>query len=137
MPIYKSLYTRITPDSSDLLSSNFSAEMTEMAHVLRNLSSPESRTTTPSLIIVDELGRGSSVADGLSISLAITDELVRRHTQATMTTVFMCTHFPDLPKLMGQRPGVTTLRMKVNVSVLVFVLFFLLVHSSLAAGMPE
>lgn len=124
MPIYKSLYTRIAPDASDLLNSTFSSEMTEMAHVLRNLAPPDTasaspaagNSNTPSLIIIDELGRGSSVADGLSISLAITDELVRRHYQSAMVTVFMCTHFPELPKLIGQRPGVSTLRMKVNVS---------------------
>lgn len=87
-----------------------------MAYILRNLSSSDSNTTTPALVIIDELGRGSSVVDGLSITLAITDELVQCHSESAITTVFMCTHFQDLPKLMGQRPGVSTLRMKVNVS---------------------
>ena len=90
--------------------------MTEMAYILHSIGSTDTNRTTSTLVIIDELGRGSSVVDGLSITLAIADKLVHCHTPSTITTVFMCTHFQDLPKLMGQRPGVSTLRMKVNVS---------------------
>lgn len=129
LPVYRALYTRITPDASDLLSSTFSAEMTEMAYILRNLSVSGNRsnsipaaagssgaiaTTTNddglSLVIVDELGRGSSVVDGFAITLAITDKLA----QMPGVVTFMCTHFQDLVRLMGQRPGVATLEMQVN-----------------------
>jgi DNA mismatch repair protein MSH4 len=126
LPVYRALYTRITPDASDLLSSTFSAEMTEMAYILRNLSvsgSKSSSTTATtngggvaatadglSLVIIDELGRGSSVVDGLAITLAITEKLA----QMPGVMTFMCTHFQDLVHLMAQRPGVATLQMQVN-----------------------
>lgn len=143
MPLYKSVYARITPDSNDLMSSTFSAEMTEMAYILKSLDigSPSNSNssngdgtrneTTPALVIIDELGRGSSVADGLAISLAVTDALLtlhHRHNHKPSTegligganrlkpTVFLCTHFQELPNLLGERAGVAALQMKVNVS---------------------
>lgn len=138
MPIYKGLYARIQsdPGDDDMLASSFSAEMTEIAYILHHIRDgtgdsvggvPEAGAgcRLPDLVLIDELGRGSSVADGLAISLAITDWLVRAPFRAAPTenpqqqgvvTTFMSTHFHDLAKAMGSRPGVAILNMRADVS---------------------
>ncbi len=69
MPIIESLHARIAIDNPEVNSSSFSMEMTEMSYILREINNK-------SLIIIDELGRGSSVSDGFAISLAITESLI-------------------------------------------------------------
>lgn len=116
-----------------MMASSFSAEMTEIAyilnHVKEDLSDNSARGSVmvyprnpsgqvlPDLILIDELGRGSSVADGLAISLAITDWLVRVPITQKLVTTFMSTHFHDLAKAMGARPGVALINMKTDVSI--------------------
>jgi DNA mismatch repair protein MSH4 len=56
-------------DGIEFNASAFSSEMREMAFILQNIN----RNT---LVLVDELGRGTSVTDGLAISLAICSALV-------------------------------------------------------------
>lgn len=120
------------------MASSFSAEMTEIAYILHNVKediTDESyygndidgaKSMLPDLVLIDELGRGSSVADGLAISLAITDWLVRVPVNQKLVTTFMSTHFHDLAKAMGARPGVALINMKADVSICVIRLFFFL-----------
>lgn len=141
MPIYKAVYARIQNDpGDDMMKSSFTAEMTEIAYILHHVKEVKETVATiggggaierqkqqrklPELILIDELGRGSSVADGLAISLAITDWLVRFPLSEKLVTTFMSTHFHDLAKAMGARPGVSLINMKVDVSNFVFVSFF-------------
>jgi dsDNA-specific endonuclease/ATPase MutS2 len=69
-PILEQLFTRISVDDGiEFNASAFSSEMREMAFILQNVS-------RASLVIVDELGRGTSSTDGLAISLAICGALI-------------------------------------------------------------
>ncbi|CAI4061000.1 hypothetical protein SKDZ_06G0620 [Saccharomyces kudriavzevii ZP591] len=98
-PIFKRLHARVCNDTMELTSSNFGFEMKEMAYFLDDINSD-------TLLILDELGRGSSVADGFCVSLAVTEHLLR-----TGTTVFLSTHFQDIPEIMSKKPAVSHLHM--------------------------
>ena len=75
------IFTRV--GAADLLArgmSTFMLEMTETAHILRH-------ATARSLIILDEVGRGTGTADGLAIARAVIEYLVRRvHAKTIFTT---------------------------------------------------
>ncbi|KOG99815.1 MutS family protein MSH4 [Saccharomyces eubayanus] len=98
-PIFKRLHARVCNDTMELTSSNFGFEMKEMAYFLDDINED-------TLLILDELGRGSSVADGFCVSLAVTEHLLR-----TGATVFLSTHFQDIPKIMSKKPAVSHLHM--------------------------
>jgi DNA mismatch repair protein MutS len=83
------IFTRV--GAADLLArgmSTFMLEMTETAHILRH-------ATPRSLIILDEVGRGTGTADGLAIARAVIEYLVRR---VRATTIFT-THYHELTTL--------------------------------------
>ncbi|UYI28045.1 DNA mismatch repair protein Msh2 [Encephalitozoon cuniculi] len=85
IPILDGIYTRVgAGDCSFTGSSTFMMEMADIARICR-LSSPES------LIIIDELGRGTSAVDGLSIAQAVKEHLILKK------SLCLCaTHFPEL-----------------------------------------
>jgi DNA mismatch repair protein MutS len=88
------IFTRI--GASDDLSrgqSTFMVEMTETANILNH-------ATARSLVILDEIGRGTSTFDGLSLALSIVEHL---HNQTGAKTLF-ATHYHELTELAGRLP---------------------------------
>ncbi|EUC41537.1 hypothetical protein COCMIDRAFT_40313 [Bipolaris oryzae ATCC 44560] len=103
-PILHQLFARIGTDG--IIESNvstFAAEMREIAFILRNADQR-------SLIIVDELGRGTSTRDGLTIALAIAEALL-----SSRALVWFATHFKDLATIMSERAGVLNLHLAVDI----------------------
>jgi DNA mismatch repair protein MutS len=83
------IFTRV--GAADLLArgmSTFMLEMSETAHILRH-------ATSRSLIILDEVGRGTGTADGLAIARAVIEYLVRRVRAKTLFT----THYHEVTLL--------------------------------------
>jgi len=74
--------------------STFMVEMTEAADILNNL-------TPRSLVILDEIGRGTSTSDGLSLAWALAEHM---HTQSVRT--LFATHFHELTALADQFKGI-------------------------------
>ncbi|QKX54560.1 uncharacterized protein TRUGW13939_01647 [Talaromyces rugulosus] len=104
-PIIHQLFARAaTVDELNASVSTFAAEMREMSFILRNIDAR-------SLVIVDELGRGTSSTDGLAIAIAIAEALVDSH-----ALVWFATHFRDLARIMAERAGVVNLRLAVQLS---------------------
>ncbi len=83
--------------------STFMVEMTETAAILHQ-AGPRS------LVIVDEIGRGTSTLDGLAIAWAVLEAL---HGQVRCRTVF-ATHFHELAQLAGQMPRLRPHTMRVK-----------------------
>jgi DNA mismatch repair protein MSH4 len=103
-PIVRQIFARTsTDDSIEENASTFALEMREMAFILRNIDSH-------SLVIVDELGRGTSSRDGLTIALAISEALM-----ASKAMVWFATHFKDLVRILSVRSGVLSLHMSVSI----------------------
>lgn len=98
------IFTRVGA-SDDLAfgQSTFMVEMTEVANILHN-------ATDKSLIILDEVGRGTSTYDGLSIAWAIM-EYLSKHLKAK--TLF-ATHYHELTELEGDIEGVKNYRVMVK-----------------------
>ena len=92
------IFTRVGA-SDDLASgqSTFMVEMTEVANILRN-------ATADSLLILDEIGRGTSTFDGLSIAWAVVEH-ISNVKQLGAKTLF-ATHYHELTELEGTIDGV-------------------------------
>lgn len=100
------IFTRVGA-SDDLASgqSTFMVEMNEMAHILRS-------ATPNSLIILDEIGRGTSTFDGLSIAWAVVEYLVDKEKIGAKT--LFATHYHELSELEGRLNGVVNYRISVK-----------------------
>ena len=91
------IFTRVGA-SDDLASgqSTFMVEMTEVANILRN-------ATDRSLLILDEIGRGTSTFDGLSIAWAVIEHIADKNKLGAKT--LFATHYHELTELEGKIPG--------------------------------
>lgn len=92
------IFTRVGA-SDDLASgqSTFMVEMTEVANILRN-------ATPKSLLILDEIGRGTSTFDGLSIAWAVVEYIA--NTKLLGAKTLFATHYHELTELEGTLDGV-------------------------------
>ncbi len=92
------IFTRVGA-SDDLASgqSTFMVEMTEVANILRN-------ATPKSLLILDEIGRGTSTFDGLSIAWAVIEHIA--NTRLLGAKTLFATHYHELTELEGKLSGV-------------------------------
>ena len=98
LPVCDRSFTRVGA-SDDLASgqSTFMVEMSETAHILRN-------ATKNSLIILDEIGRGTSTFDGLSIAWAVVEYIADKERIGAKT--LFATHYHELSELEGHLDGV-------------------------------
>lgn len=85
--------------------STFMVEMMETARILR-------QSTRRSLIILDEIGRGTGTFDGMAIAWAVVEELAAR-CQKQLRTIF-ATHYHELTALEQQIDGVFTMNIAVS-----------------------
>lgn len=92
------IFTRVGA-SDDLASgqSTFMVEMNEVANILRN-------ATSDSLLILDEIGRGTSTFDGLSIAWAVIEHISNRKLLGAKT--LFATHYHELTELEGKMSNV-------------------------------
>ena len=92
------IFTRVGA-SDDLASgqSTFMVEMNEVANILRN-------ATSNSLLILDEIGRGTSTFDGLSIAWAVVEHISNRKLLGAKT--LFATHYHELTELEGKMSNV-------------------------------
>ena len=92
------IFTRVGA-SDDLASgqSTFMVEMTEVANILRN-------ATRNSLLVLDEIGRGTSTFDGLSIAWAVIEHI--SSTKLLGAKTLFATHYHELTELEGTIAGV-------------------------------
>jgi DNA mismatch repair protein MutS len=100
------IFTRV--GASDRLSrgeSTFLVEMNETAGILRKM-------TDRSLVLLDEIGRGTSTYDGLSIAWAVTEYLLQG-VKAKPRTLF-ATHFHELTQLRNQYPRLVNLKITIK-----------------------
>ncbi len=92
------IFTRVGA-SDDLASgqSTFMVEMNEVANILRN-------ATSKSLLVLDEIGRGTSTFDGLSIAWAVIEHISNRKILGAKT--LFATHYHELTELEGKMNNV-------------------------------
>jgi len=92
------IFTRVGA-SDDLASgqSTFMVEMNEVANILRN-------ATSDSLLILDEIGRGTSTFDGLSIAWAVVEHISNKRLLGAKT--LFATHYHELTELEGKMSNV-------------------------------
>lgn len=126
LPIYDSLFTRI--GASDHLAeglSTFMVEMKETAEMLQ-LAGPRS------LIILDEIGRGTATFDGLSLAQAILEHVLKQK----FSQIFFATHYHELTDLVEAYSTIHNKHMKIQMNAKKdsMQMNFLYIYSEGAAG---
>jgi len=106
LPVVDRVFTRVGA-SDDIAGgrSTFMVEMTELAEILGHASED-------SLVLLDEVGRGTSTADGFAIARAVTEHL---HDEVGATTLF-ATHHHDLTAVAEELSGVFNLHFETDTS---------------------
>ena len=104
LPLVDRVFTRIgAADNLARGRSTFMVEMTETAVILN--------TATPrSLVVLDEIGRGTATYDGLALAWAVVEHI---HQRIRARTLF-ATHYHELTELADQLPGVRNLHVSVK-----------------------
>ncbi len=104
IPLTDKIFTRIGA-SDNLISdqSTFMVEMTEVSNIVHN-------ATKNSLIILDEIGRGTSTYDGLSIAWAVVEHVTNKIGAKTL----FATHYHELTELEGTLDGVKNYKVTVK-----------------------
>lgn len=104
-PVADRLFTRVgARDELMRGNSTFMVEMLETANILNN-------ATEQSLVILDEVGRGTATFDGMSIAWAVVEYLAKSEDRAPLA--LFATHYHELTDLQGQLPGLFNLSMAV------------------------
>lgn len=104
IPLTDRIFTRVgASDNLIFDQSTFMVEMTEVASILLH-------ATRDSLLILDEVGRGTSTYDGLSIAWAVVEFL----TQNTRAKTLFATHYHELTELEGKLEGVKNYKVTVR-----------------------
>ncbi|KAM3510919.1 hypothetical protein MY11210_005457 [Beauveria gryllotalpidicola] len=104
--VVHNIFTRISlSDNIEAGLSSFSVEMRDMAFILRNVDQQ-------SMVIIDELGRGTSTRDGLAIAIAMAEALIQ-----SKAFVWFATHFLELARALANRPGVLNLHLATDCSI--------------------
>lgn len=104
IPVIDRIFTRVgASDNLILDQSTFMVEMTEVASIMLH-------ATRDSLLILDEVGRGTSTFDGLSIAWAVLEYLTEKIGAKTL----FATHYHELTELEGKIEGVKNYRVTVR-----------------------
>ncbi len=104
LPVFDRIFARIGA-SDDLTTgqSTFMVEMNEVSNIINN-------ATSQSLIILDEVGRGTSTYDGLSLAWALTEYLSQKVRGKTL----FATHYHELTELENKYDNIKNLNVKVE-----------------------
>jgi DNA mismatch repair protein MutS len=104
IPVFDRIFTRMgARDDISTGKSTFLTEMSEVALILN-------KATEKSLVLLDEVGRGTSTFDGISIAWAISEYI---YNEVQCKTVF-ATHFTELTELADMYPGIKNLTIEVR-----------------------
>ncbi|MCL2353632.1 MAG: DNA mismatch repair protein MutS, partial [Defluviitaleaceae bacterium] len=104
IPIFDQIFTRVgASDDIGQGQSTFMVEMRELAHIMKY-------ATSQSLVLLDEVGRGTSTTDGLAIAIATIEHISEKIGAKTL----FATHYHELSSAEGKVSGVVNLSMSVE-----------------------